>query len=509
MTKIIKMSKNEQKRQFAAVPNASEGSLGRTRDGGNFRRFCHFFNSCHYPKGTILVYNVVVIFIFSMVMLAVLGYAASQLKVVRSTVNREMAFQIAEAGVNYYQWRLAHYPDDFWDGNASTTPGPYVHDYIDKDTNQKIGEFSLEITQPLVGSTIVNIASTGYTMDNPAQKRTVNVRYGIPSLAKYALLTNTDVWIGSSENISGEMHANGGIRFDGTGNAPISTFKNDYPTPGPGYQCQTYHGCGPTWRPGIWGAAPTSTQAFWQMSVPYSDFTSITSNFNDIEALATGQADLPASTVFGYSLVFNSNATVDVYKVTALRSHVSGTDVNNVVHTEDLDYLTRVFQYNMPMPTNGVIFVKDHVWVEGVVNGRVAVAATVYSTNPALQARILIPNNITYLAKDGNHSLGLIAEKDVLITYYAPSVLEVNAAMIAQKGSAQVYNFSTPKTSITIYGSVASFGVWTWSWVNGAGTCTSGYCNTYTTYDSNLLYAPPPSFPLSTDGYQQITWTSN
>ena len=460
-------------------------------------------------RGAVLVYNLILIFIFSTVMLGALAYAVSQLRVIRGSVNREQAFQIAEAGVNYYQWHLAHFPQDFWDGNASTTPGPYVHDYYDKDTNQKIGEFSLNITPPLVGSTITTIRSTGYTFDNPNQKRTVVVRYGIPSLAKYAFLTNTDVWVGSTESISGELHANGGIRFDGTGNAPVSTFKNDIP-PGPGYVCQTYHGCNPAVsQPGIWGAAATSTRAFWRMSVPYVDFASITSDFQSIENIATGQADLPPSNQQGYSLVFKSDGTVDVYKVTALRSHSDGMDVNGQWHSEDLDYQTRVFQYNMPLPSSGVIFVKDSVWVEGTVNGRVVVAATKYSTDPTQQAKILIPNNVLYLAKNGSHSLGLIAEKDILVTYYAPTNMEIDAALIAQKGSAQVYYFSSPKGSLVVYGSVASFGVWTWSWVDGSGQCTSGYCSTNTTYDSNLLYAPPPSFPISSDGYQQISWSSD
>ena len=89
--------------------------------------------------GIVLVYNLIVIFIFSLVMLAVLAYAVVQLRVIRSSISREQGFQIAEAGANYYQWHLAHFDSDFWDGNASTTPGPYIHDYIDKDTNQKIG----------------------------------------------------------------------------------------------------------------------------------------------------------------------------------------------------------------------------------------------------------------------------------------------------------------------------------------------------------------------------------
>ncbi|MBL8031949.1 MAG: hypothetical protein JNK33_06555, partial [Candidatus Doudnabacteria bacterium] len=99
---------------------------------------------------------------------------------------------------------------------------------------------------------------------------------------------------------------------------------------------------------------------------------------------------------------------------------------------------------------------------------------------------------------------------DVLVTYYAPSTLEINAALIAQNGSAQFYYYpGNVKSSITIYGSTASYGTWTWSWVDGGGNTVSGYANTATAYDGNLLYGPPPSFPLSTSGYQQISWSSN
>ena len=89
--------------------------------------------------GSILIYTIVIIFIFSLVMLGVLAYATIQLRVTRSAVYDQQAFQIAEAGENYYQWHLAHFPNDFWDGNASSTPGPYVHNYVDTDTGQVIG----------------------------------------------------------------------------------------------------------------------------------------------------------------------------------------------------------------------------------------------------------------------------------------------------------------------------------------------------------------------------------
>lgn len=467
-----------------------------------------------YESGSTLIFTVIVIFIFSMVMLAVLSYATIQLRIVRGTVVREQAFQVAEAGVNYYQWHLAHYAADYYDGNASTSPGPYVHDYTDQNTNVKVGRYSLAIIPPQVGSTIVTIKSTGYTFANPNLKRTITVRYGVPSLAKYAFLTNTDVWIGPSESVSGLMHANGGIRFDGTGNAPITSAKTTY-------TCQGWSGspC-PATKNGIWGSAPASTKALWSYPVPNVDFSSITSDLSAIKSSAQSNGIyLPPSSAQGYSLVFNAAGTVTIYKVNSLASDPSGTDVNGLVHNEDIDYslagggrtkldgnplLAGVQDY--AMPANGLIYIEDNVWVEGTVKGRALVAA---AKLPSGTMNIMIPNNLVYAAKDGTNVLGLIAQSNILLSYAAPATMEVDAAMIAQSGSAQMWNFAKTKTSLTIYGAVSSFGTWTWTWVNGSGTCTSGYCNTLTTYDSNLLFGPPPSFPLSSDGYQQISWNSD
>jgi hypothetical protein len=42
-------------------------------------------------------------------------------------------------------------------------------------------------------------------------------------------------------------------------------------------------------------------------------------------------------------------------------------------------------------------------------------------------------------------------------------------------------------------------------WTSG-GFVNSGYAAQPVQYDGNLLYAPPPSFPLTTDQYQIISW---
>lgn len=458
-------------------------------------------------QGSILIFAVVLIFIVSLVILGVLGNATAQLRLAQSSQNRELAFHIAEAGANYYEWHLAHYQADYADGTGQTCYpcGPYAHTYTDFDTGQVVGTYEITIYPPPLGTTVATIQSVGYTTANPKTKRKVTVRYGIPSLAQYAFLSNAPIWIGNSEAINGQLYSNNGIRFDGTGNAPISSAKSTY-------TCTSTFGCSPDQtKPGIWGSAPAATQSYWQYPRPNIDFSTMTSDLAAMKTSAqSGGLYLPASNAQGYSLVFNSDNTVTARKVTSLLSNPNGTDVNGVVHTEFLDYngLSSIVTYSLP--ANGIIFVEDTVWVEGTVSGRVTVAAAKLPYNPSSAPSILIPNNILYTAKDGSVSLGLISQKDILITYRAPSTLEVDAALIAQNGSAQLFYFTgSIKNSITIYGTVASFGIWTWSWVNGSGTIVGGYTNTTTTYDSNLLYGPPPNFPLSTSGYQQITWQSD
>jgi Tfp pilus assembly protein PilX len=456
-------------------------------------------------QGTILIYTVVIMFIFSLVMMGLLAYSTMELRVTRSAVYKEQAFDIAEAGADYYEWHLANFSSDFYDGNASTTPGPYVHNYTDNDTGAVIGKFSLSITPPTVGSTIVTIQSTGYTLANQQEKRAVTVKYGIPSLAQYAFLTNGDAWIGSTESVSGQFLSNGGVRFDGTGNAAIMSAKASY-------TCQSWSGspC-PQNENGIWGSAPQSTQNFWQYPVSNVDFSSITANFATIKSSAQSAGIyLAPSNADGYSLVFNADGTVTIYKVTSLQSDPSGQDVNGVTHNTSLDYKNRTLVSTQAIPANGIIYVEDKIWVEGTVKGRVLVAAAVLPYNSATAPSIIIPNNIVYAAKDGTNSLGLISQQDILISYLSPNNLEIDAALIAQNGSAQRYYWAgNVLNAITIYGATASFGTWTWSWVDGGGNTVSGYTNTNTTYDSNLLYSPPPSFPLSSSGYQQISWSSN
>jgi hypothetical protein len=298
------------------------------------------------------------------------------------------------------------------------------------------------------------------------------------------------------------MQSNGGVRFDGNGNAPILSAKSTYTCPsGQGSPC-------PATENGVWGSASAGVKSFWQFPVPAIDFSALTSNLATLKASAqSGGIYLSPSNAQGFSLVFNVNGTVSIYKVTSLKANPTGWDVNGTAHNENVDYKNRTLQSTQAIPSNGIIYIEDNVWVEGTVNGRVMVAAAKLPFNIATAPTIYIPNNIVYAAKDGTNVLGLLAQNNILVTYLAPTTLEIDGALIAQNGSAQFFYYpNNVKTSITVYGSIMTFGQWTWTWVDGGGGVVSGYASTNDTYDSNLLYSPPPSFPLSTQGYKQLSW---
>ena len=69
----------------------------------------------------VLVYSAVFITLIS----ALSGYIFVEKKLELGKENREKAFQVAETGLEYYRWHLAHWPNDLQDGTGHA--GPYVH----------------------------------------------------------------------------------------------------------------------------------------------------------------------------------------------------------------------------------------------------------------------------------------------------------------------------------------------------------------------------------------------
>jgi hypothetical protein len=166
------------------------------------------------------------------------------------------------------------------------------------------------------------------------------------------------------------------------------------------------------------------------------------------------------------------------------------------------------------MPTNGIIFVEDHVWVDGQVNGaRVTIAAGKFPDNSATRKNITVNSDLKYTNYDGQDVLGLIAQNNVNIGMASEDDLRIDAALIAQQGRVGRYYYPEPswssnrcspyhtRNSLTLWGMIATNGRYGFAWTDG-----NGYDTRTISYDGSLLYNPPPSTPLTSDQYYPLSW---
>lgn len=439
-------------------------------------------------RGSVLLYVMVFgALAFSIIVLGTASYSLGEYKASVYRSNQESALAIAEAGINYYRWHLAHNPTDYKDG--TTNPPPYVHVYKDKD-GSPVGRYSLNIIPPGTASSTVTVESTGWLDSQPSSHRTIRAKFGFNALTNYAFIGNTDIWIGNETEISGQVHSNGGIRFDGEAEAPVTSAVATYvckPVHGNGCQNQT--------KPGVWGqGGPTS---YWQFPVVSQDFTGVSVSLAQIK-LDAGLS-LSSSGKQGWHLLFNNNGTVTASKVSATKCY-KGDDLNGAQDSWFcVDIKTEDSGTTYPIPANGLIYVDDTTWVDGMVKGIATVAA-------GTGRSIIINGNILYVALDGKSKLGLIADQDIIIPHDSLDTFTIDAAVFALNGSAKRYYYSGDmKDKLKVYGSIVSAGTWTWSWISNGGSVVSGYREIKITYDQNLNNSPPAGFPKGSSLFL-ISW---
>lgn len=463
-----------------------------------------------------------------------IGWGVMSVRVARHSEAREQAIQIAEAGLDYYRWHLAHDPTDFEDGTGIS--GQYIHDFFDK-SGVKIGTFTLSITPPPVGSTLVTIRSMGKVLSDPIAVRTIQSQLGKPSFAKYAVASNDFEWEEGVE-IFGPYHANGGVHFSSNvlahnvvTSAPVTIIDPDYGNRAWGaYYCVSAPGCGgagddpvpPNPVPNPPPPLPSKPLVFAagrQVGVPAIDFAGLLADLADIktQAQAGGRYYAPSG-VLGYHIILKPTGKFDIKKVTALVTVSAACNTNSrlydpgggawSIQTETL----APGDTDVTFPANGLIFVEDNVWVDGTVNGtRVNIAVARFPDNPSTRANITVNADIRYTNFDGTDVIGLIAQNYIRVGLISPPVLHIDAVLMAQTGAVwrdyyPVGNCGATglRTRIEINGSIISalrynFSYWCGYWC-------SGYQNYVLTYDPNLLFSPPPNFPLTTDKYQVISW---
>lgn len=501
--------------------------------------------------GDILLSVIVFAAIAVTIIIGLTNWGASMLAGIRSVAAKEQALQIAEAGVDYYQWHLAQTPNDYKDG--TTTPGPYVHKFYNRD-GDLLGTYSLTITPPLTGSTIVKILSVG-TLASSTITRKVQESLAIPSLAKFAVVANDNMYFGSGTVVYGPIQSNQGIHFDGVAHNLVSSALTTYTDPDNNsneWAVYTTSGTDDPQPNTPVNNRPDVFMAGRQFPVPAFSFGSLTANLTQLQTLAqSGGKEWTALTgYYGYHMVFQVVGGVteyNMYKVTALQANPNncgpssndptaqsqmnvngqkntGTNwgtwtINNLIGSNQTGASEmRIVNQNSsdgswPVPGNGVIFVDDDLWVDGTINhARMTIASGYIGASSANSyTNINVNTNLKYTNTDGTDSIGLIAQGNVNSGMVSDDTYEIDGALVAENGrigrfyydnncSVGSINYTT-RSSITLLGMIATAIRYGFAYSDN-----TGYDTRIINYDGNLLYGPPPSFPQATTQYQVISW---
>lgn len=455
-------------------------------------------------RGTITPALLIITSSFIIVIYGILFVLAMQFDFSHRQIASDKALHIAEAGVNYYRFLLDANPNDFTDGTGG--PGPYVHEYKDPQ-GDVVGYFSLEITPPSHSFPVVTILSTGWVNQYPKIKRAIEAQYGQIVLTRYAFLHNSNMWFGPDITVNGPVFSNGGIRQDGTNTSTVESAKATY-------TCGLETGClTPEEKPGIWGNG--NLKSLWNFPTRSIDFESIKVNFINMRSQAKSNGlYLGPSGVQGYHIVFTNDGYLSVYKVTGALN-IPGYSWENGCENLYQEIVSETAIGTYSVSETPIIFIEDHVWAEGVVNGKTTLTAARFPLG-TFNANVWLTANLTYLAKDGNHKLGLIAEKDVVFGLNTPETFELNAAVLAQNGRIIRHNYGASgcykalgkdrmRDHFVFYGSLISNLRSYWNYSSGPQLEASGFEKSTLDYDQTNYYDPPPYFP-SYGTYEFISW---
>ena len=431
----------------------------------------------------------------------------AQSQVIEFRFQQQQAGDIAEAGLNYYKWYLAHNP-----GDVSGGGGPF--DYFDIETSAKIGEYELAISGKSYCGQIssINVTSTGRTDANPDAKAIISATYKQPTVAEYSFINNEGVRFGDNRVITGPVHGNNWVQMDGAHNSFVGSGIPNYGSEG-----------------GVFTSAPPSpsnaTPSLFVYPIDPIDFTGLTIDLSQMRTSANADGIYYGPTSQdGYKVVFNSDGTVNVYTVQTSTSYWSYSTLDGW-HNGEYNYINDQTQIanNLPIdPDCPVLFFEDKLWIEGAINQKVAVGAGLNTSNT--QNNIVIDGNVTYVAGT-NAGLVAIAEDDIDVGIDVPTNMTANGIYIAQNGRfgrnrycENCWNgvtiFGLPwwldqyvfRNSLTRSGSVISNLRGGTAWADAFGTQSSGFLIRDTSFDRDQVDDPPPLTPTTNDVYELQDW---
>jgi len=449
-------------------------------------------------KGIALIITFFVITVLFIYLAAFVGISINQNIAADIYRRRIQAYNLAEAGLDHGITQLRTYDPPPVGAFGTILWSSGLQDLAGGTYNVSIEHRGEVVGSP--GTRRYRVISTG-TFGN--KSRTLSNHVQVDNFARYIWFTDsetfsgTNVWFwappgqpGVGDHLNGETHTNahfniyGDPRFDGYASSTdtyIRFYNNGSPT-------NLYYTT----------TNPNPDEPFFEHGVDFGvEPTVMPAQATALRSAASSAGGLLLSG--NTTIVLNNNGTMDLTNSTYCSNPLNDCD-------------------DAPLPVNGSIFVAcggskcsagGSLTISGTLDGRLTIGA---------QRDIIIPNNIVYVndPRDDdpiNHPelcsddvLGLISERNVMITNNAPSNLEIDGCIMAMNTSFMRDNYSSGlKGKLTVYGGIIQDQRGPVGTFNGStGVKLSGYDKNYA-YDTRLLNNPPPFMPTTGD-YVTLSW---
>lgn len=421
-------------------------------------------------KGIILIVSYIVIAVLTILGAAFISRSMSETRIAERERNFIQALYIAEAGIDYGIDRLRN-------GVSSGQNFASLNDV----NGINIGNY--DCTWQRIGtSSMWEIISSGFVGDI---ERRVRAELQPDTFARYLYFTDDEhfrwlwwripVWFITGDNLGGPLQTNAHFHVSGD---PIFTDPNFHKPVKSQDDFITYMNGGWPINSTASSNPPRDNPVFQEGLQLGADKSPFPSKALDLRTAAVHDGLMLTGPT---TIVLREDGTMDV-----TNPHLGWSNENR------------------NLPENGALFVNGgDLTVSGTLNGQLSIG-----TN----RNIVISNNITYntdprVDPTSLDTLGLIAEKDVVISQNAPQDVEINASIMALGDSFTVESWwqGPAKGTLTVYGGIIQDErgpVGTFN--SSTNTKVSGYSKDYQ-YDARLMTEPPPFYPTTGD-YVIVSW---
>jgi len=361
-------------------------------------------------------------------------------------VERETAMHLADAGINAYLYELRRNPNFYV---SSPALGP---------SSLEGGSWHV-LAQPPSDTGPLTLRSTGI-LASTGETRTITATVRFPTFADYMFVANTDINIGRDAVIDGKIRSNGDVDNDGHVTGKVTA-----------------------------AGDVTGSGRFddgYEERAPRVDFSQVTADMFDMRTAATADGTFfPSSGTYGYRVTVNGT-WVDIDRVTG------GLASGNLTST-NYDSAT--------IPSSGVFYFDDDVWLSGDYAAKVTFASS---------GDIYLPDDLQVHSSSSRYTCGVVARQNVIVPSWYPSLpnnMTIDAALLAQQGSiyADMHNGVT-RTKLVINGSM-SYNQYSYFATYSGNSVVSGFRSRDYNYDPRLDLDPPPMYPQIRDGSLKVqTW---